>query len=333
MNKDCQIKQEICVITHDNDYIDVPLSKSAVNYNSLFVKREEKKEDDKIIKCYFETLKVEGDLLLDYKKINEVNSKPLFVCHHCQEKFIFKKEIIRHLTNFHNNNSNSDFNSGKKNSPQSQVECSDCKNTFNSKFILNRHRRIHTGLKPYGCVTCLKKFSRSDILRKHQEQEHNYKKYYKCQFCSKSFCRKANLLKHIKVMHIKGSAIVCQVCYTHFTKKANLTRHMNNVHSNAEQKGKPTRCFECNECSKSFMSNADLKRHKYVHSGMKPFKCNICLKSFSQRISLTIHLRIHTGEKVFKCGKCLLLFSRSDRLRAHAVSNVCQMWVDEKSIL
>ncbi|CAG14695.1 unnamed protein product, partial [Tetraodon nigroviridis] len=32
---------------------------------------------------------------------------------------------------------------------------------------LSRHRRSHSGVKPYQCIVCEKKFARSDHLSKH----------------------------------------------------------------------------------------------------------------------------------------------------------------------
>lgn len=43
-----------------------------------------------------------------------------------------------------------------------------CGKTFTRNEELTRHKRIHTGLRPYECQVCLKKFGRKDHLKKHQ---------------------------------------------------------------------------------------------------------------------------------------------------------------------
>ncbi|KAI7889162.1 uncharacterized protein EV154DRAFT_388546, partial [Mucor mucedo] len=45
--------------------------------------------------------------------------------------------------------------------------CSYCSRSFTRRHDLQRHTRIHTGVKPYSCPCCQKSFSRSDARRRH----------------------------------------------------------------------------------------------------------------------------------------------------------------------
>jgi uncharacterized Zn-finger protein len=46
--------------------------------------------------------------------------------------------------------------------------------------------------------------------------------------------------------------------------------------------------FKCDQCSRSFNRNHDLKRHKRIHLAVKPFPCNHCGKNFSRKDALKV---------------------------------------------
>ncbi|ORZ02892.1 hypothetical protein BCR43DRAFT_423168, partial [Syncephalastrum racemosum] len=46
-------------------------------------------------------------------------------------------------------------------------QCAYCPRSFARRHDLDRHSRVHTGVKPYVCPCCQKQFARSDARGRH----------------------------------------------------------------------------------------------------------------------------------------------------------------------
>ncbi|XP_054832518.1 zinc finger protein 665-like [Eublepharis macularius] len=214
---------------------------------------------------------------------------------------------------------------------ENHYKCSVCGISFQEKYYLDEHQRMHTGEKPYEwseysqreiwvrhpsgdmeeksceCPECGKGFSCRATLMRHQ-RIHTEEKPHECSHCGKSFSQRTNLMSHLRI-HTGERPYQCPQCGKGFRWKLHLKRHQK-IHTGE----KP---HKCSECGKSFSRRDTLINHQRTHTGEKPYNCLQCGKSFSSNGQLTQHIRIHTGGKPYKCLECGKSFSSNGHLTGH----------------
>ncbi|KAJ1524552.1 hypothetical protein ONE63_011040 [Megalurothrips usitatus] len=144
-----------------------------------------------------------------------------------------------------------------------QFFCDLCDRRYKKKSHLERHQRVHTGVRPYPCPTCDKRFAVRSILN-----------------------------QHIRV-HTGERPFACNICSQRFPQKSGLMTHMM-LHN-----GKP---FKCEYCVKSFVSNHKLMLHQKCHGDLMlngaphqgPYCCSTCDLRFFTTGALTEHAKTHT---------------------------------------
>ncbi|KAG7209032.1 hypothetical protein KM043_015196 [Ampulex compressa] len=129
--------------------------------------------------------------------------------------------------------------------------CPVCTKTFRCQAHLDRHKRIHTGQRPFVCNICRMSFNQQEILMKHVGR-HEGKRQFQCANCHQSFRYKVSLQSHMINFHmdmeqsivnhrnmpIESSSFACSECeiraqpqHSNQTVDRDMTAPLNNFHA------------------------------------------------------------------------------------------------------
>ncbi|KAH7934819.1 hypothetical protein HPB52_001003 [Rhipicephalus sanguineus] len=113
---------------------------------------------------------------------NSANNEPL-VCRFCMEEFTCATDLKNHNDN---------------NIIDRRHRCRVCGKLFRTLF--KRHYIIHTGVKPYSCDVCERKFSRYHHLNSHKIM-HKDTRLHCCEQCGAKYKYSGDLRRHVRKKH------------------------------------------------------------------------------------------------------------------------------------
>lgn len=187
--------------------------------------------------------------------------------------------------------------------------CNVCGIELAGNEAIEQHRKMHSGMKTYGCDLCGKRFLDSLRLRMHLLSHSAGAKAFVCDQCGAQFSKEDALESHRQTHTGTDMAVFCLLCGKRFQTQVALQQHME-VHAGV-------RSYICSECNRTFPSHTALKRHLRSHTGDHPYECEFCGSCFRDECTLKSHKRIHTGEKPYECNGCGKKFSLKHQLETH----------------
>ena len=93
-----------------------------------------------------------------------------------------------------------DYPESKIREAQSVWSCDACERQFATKWNLERHMKVHSGVKECICPVCNKSLSRREYLKVHMLSHANQRDFI-CPDCGKRFNRKDALKGHLWNVH------------------------------------------------------------------------------------------------------------------------------------
>ncbi len=158
------------------------------------------------------------------------------------------------------------------------------------------------------CKICKAECGMEHQLSAHMKSLHPEERPYRCSECRKAFNTHNDLNTHILSVH-KEKTFQCKLCPYMAANEYKMAKHLT-VHSSEK--------YGCTHCDVELNSQEVLREHTKRHIDDSWYQCNQCTKAFMSEVSLRQHVQGKHGEG-YHCRKCsqwydsLVLRSRHEK--------------------
>lgn len=162
----------------------------------------------------------------------------------------------------------------------------------------------------FHCKYCDIVFSDKVTCTNHENFAHDPQNPFECLICKLKVSTHPSLIIHIKNEHHSEKPYLCAQCTKTFVRRSDLRKHVF-VHAGI-------RLYNCDQCSKSFTRSTNLAKHKRTHDeAQKTYRCMLCPKAFQNNLLLSHHMEVHMNRNNLNCKFCNQVFTHRHELDAH----------------
>ena len=205
----------------------------------------------------------------------------------------------------------------KQHSKKSAVsKCDQCPYTTSNPYNLMKHKRTHTGEKPFKCSYCPYRSADSGNLNKHINSHHGINKSKTSLVRKKTFkpASKAPVVSPAAPVSGKPAPTPPPPTPPPPTKPRPIT--VPPTPASAAPSGAMQ--FKCTECDYICNNEEFLVAHLSIHRKHgDQYVCAVCNYASRNQQNLAKHIRTHTGEKPYKCIYCSYSAADKGNLNKH----------------